>query len=168
MATGARSRKGNSNYITPAGHKRLTGELDDLWRVQRPKVTQQVSEAAALGDRSENAEYIYGKKRLREIDRRLGFLAKRLEELTVVRPSAEQEGRAFFGAYVTLEDDEGGRVCYQIVGPDEVDAAERRLSIDSPIGRALLGRAIGDEVQVRRPKGLATFEIVAISYGAPA
>jgi transcription elongation factor GreB len=158
--------KGKSDYITPAGHRRLTDELEYLWRVERPKVTQQVSDAAALGDRSENADYIYGKKRLREIDRRLGFLSKRLEDLKVVRPTREQEGRVFFGAYVTVEDQEGEKVCYQIVGPDEVDAGERRISIDSPMGRALLGKEEGDEVKVRRPKGTAVFEVVQIRYDA--
>lgn len=158
---------GKSDYITPAGHKRLTDELDYLWRVERPRVTQQVSDAAALGDRSENAEYIYGKKRLREIDRRLRFLSKRLDALTVVEPTPEQEGRAFFGAYVTVESEDGEEATYQIVGPDEVDPAERRISIDSPMGRALLGKCEGDEVKVRRPKGQAVFEVVEIRYSRP-
>lgn len=155
---------GKSDYITPAGHKKLAQEFEHLWHVERPRVTQQVSEAAALGDRSENADYIYGKKRLREIDRRLGFLSKRLDAVLVVQATREQEGRAFFGAYVTVEDEEGERATYQIVGPDEVDPAERRISIDSPMGRALLGKAEGDEVTVRRPKGEGIFEVVDIRY----
>ncbi|MBW2733263.1 MAG: transcription elongation factor GreB [Deltaproteobacteria bacterium] len=153
-----------SDYITPAGYRKLAREMDYLWRDERPRVTQQVSDAAALGDRSENADYIYGKKRLREIDRRLGFLGKRLDVLTVVQATAEQLGRAFFGAHVTVEDEEGQRATYQIVGPDEVEPAERRISINSPMGRALLGKGEGDEVRVRRPKGEGVFEVVAIRY----
>ncbi|PID38753.1 MAG: transcription elongation factor GreB [Deltaproteobacteria bacterium] len=157
-------RSSKSHYITPMGYQRLADELDYLWRVERRRVTQQVADAAALGDRSENAEYIYGKKRLREIDRRLRWLSKRLDELEIVHPHPSQRGRVFFGAYVTVEDEEGDELALQIVGADEVDPNQRKISIDSPMGRALLGKAVGDEVLVRRPKGEASFEVVKIRY----
>ena len=135
-------------YITPEGAAKLQAELAQLWKVVRPKVTQEVSDAAALGDRSENAEYIYGKKRLREIDRRVRFLTKRLEELTVVRATPEQEGKVFFGAWVELEDETGKWVRYRLVGPDEFNAGSRLISIESPLGRSLLGKEVGDEEAV--------------------
>jgi transcription elongation factor GreB len=153
------------SYITPQGMEKLRAEADHLWRVERPRVTREVSDAAAQGDRSENAEYIYGKKRLREIDSRLRFLNRRMEQLEVVEAPPERRDRVFFGAWVTLEDEEGETVRYRLVGPDESDAASRRISIESPMGRALLGRALDDEVTVRRPKGEAVFTIVAIAYG---
>lgn len=163
-ASGA-SASSSLDYITPQGHKKLADELDYLWRVERRKVTQQVSEAAALGDRSENAEYIYGKKRLREIDRRLRFLGQRLDVVRVVHPHPSQEGRVFFGAHVTLEDEDGEELCLQLVGPDEVDPNERKVSLASPMGRALLSKADGDEVVVQRPaKGPASYTIVEIRY----
>ena len=153
------------SYITAAGMAKLQAEADHLWRVERPRVTHEVSEAAALGDRSENAEYIYGKKRLREIDRRLRYLAKRMDELTVVTPSPEQEGRVFFGAHVTIADASGEEHVYQLVGPDESDANEGRISIESPIGRALLGKEPGDEVRVPRPGGEPReLEVLEIRY----
>ncbi|MCC6643034.1 MAG: transcription elongation factor GreB [Deltaproteobacteria bacterium] len=155
-----------SPYVTPEGRRRLEAELDALWRVERPRVTREVSVAAAQGDRSENAEYIYGKKRLREIDRRVHFLRKRLDELQVVVPSAEQEGRIFFGAFVTLESEEGEVVEYRIVGPDESDAATGAISIDSPMARALLRREEDDEVVVARPAGRARFTVLRIRYAA--
>jgi transcription elongation factor GreB len=153
-----------ASYITPEGFRKLQEEFESLWKVERPRVTSEVSEAAALGDRSENAEYIYGKRRLREIDQRLRFLSKRLEELTVVRPSPDQEGRVFFGAWVTLEDESGERREYRLVGPDEFDVAAGRISIASPMGRALMGRREGDEFVLQRPKGDATFRVAAIRY----
>ena len=154
-----------SKYATPEGAQRLRAELDDLWRVQRPQVTRAVQEAAAQGDRSENAEYIYGKKQLREIDRRVRFLRKRLEGLVVVSRPPDDPGRVFFGAWVTLEDDDGAEVEYRLVGPDEADAKENLVSIDSPVGRALLGKREGDDVTVVRPKGAATFTISSVRYG---
>jgi len=153
-----------ASYITPEGFRRLQEELERLWKVERPRVTSEVSEAAALGDRSENAEYIYGKKRLREIDRRLRFLSKRLDELTVVRLSPDHEGRVYFGAWVTLEDENGNLTEYRLVGPDEFDVEAGRISIASPMGRSLMGREEGDEFVLRRPKGPAAFKIVAIRY----
>ena len=153
-------------YITPEGYEKLRQEADHLWRVERPRVTREVSDAAAQGDRSENAEYIYGKKRLREIDSRLRFLHQRLERLTVVSEVPADRERVFFGAWVTLADEQGTLERYRLVGPDESDAGERKVSTDSPVGRALIGKRIDDEVTVRRPKGEATFVIVAVEYEA--
>ncbi len=152
------------SYITPEGAKRLRAELDQLWTVERPRVTQEVADAAAQGDRSENAEYIYGKRRLREIDRRVRFLSKRLDQLVVVAEAPKDPKRVFFGAWVTLEDDAGDEVTYRIVGPDEFDVDRGFISIDSPVARALLGKRDGDEVMVRRPKGDATYTIVGVRY----
>lgn len=153
-------------YITPEGALRLRAELKHLLTVERPKVTAEVSFAASLGDRSENAEYIYGKKRLREIDRRLRFLDKRLEKLTVVDPGAQKDrSRIFFGATVSLEnEDDGSKVRYQLVGPDETDLKTGKISVDSPVGRALLGKQEGEVVTVHRPKGEVDFAVVAIKY----
>lgn len=151
-------------YVTPEGYRRLAEELDQLWRVERPRVTREVAEAAALGDRSENAEYIYGKKRLREIDRRLRFLSKRLDELVVVEPGADRGGRVYFGARVALEDEGGARLEVQIVGPDEFDVAAGRISVDSPLGRALIGKEEGDEFAFRRPKGEVRYTVVSVRY----
>jgi len=152
------------NLITPAGEKRLRDELERLWTVERPKVTREVSEAAAQGDRSENAEYIYGKKRLREIDRRVQFLAKRLEQLVVLRPSDRGDGRVQFGAFVRLESEEGETLEVQLVGVDEFDPKAGRISVESPIGSAILGRSAGEEVRVVRPRGPAHFTILEIWY----
>ena len=160
-----RSVTGSSSHlITPRGYALLNDELEQLWKVERPRVTREVSDAAALGDRSENAEYIYGKKRLYQIDRRLRFLSKRMDELEIIRPEPQQHGRVFFGAEVTVEDDHGVEACYQIVGPDEYDAKKGWVSVDSPMARALLGKAEGDEVQVQRPMGAAMVTILEIRY----
>lgn len=153
-----------SNYITPEGECRLKEELQYLWRVERPKVTQQVSEAAAMGDRSENAEYIYGKKRLREIDRRVRFLSKRLEQLTVVRDRPTRTDRIYFGARVLLEDDEGEQRNYRLVGPDEIEPTSGQISIDSPVGKLLLGKALDSEVTLPGVAGPRLFTIVSIEY----
>lgn len=153
-----------SKFITPEGAERLKSELDHLWRVLRPQVTQAVSEAAAQGDRSENAEYIYGKKQLREIDRRVRFLRQRLDGMTVVDKPPADRSRVFFGAWVTLEDDNGEEVEYRIVGPDEFDAAPGYISMDAPLGRALLRKALDDEVRVELPGGAKTYVIVAVRY----
>ena len=160
-----------SQYITPEGAKRLRDELDQLWLEERPRVTQAVSEAAAQGDRSENAEYTYGKRRLHEIDRRVRFLRKRLEGMTVVDPEAEHAAsrrdarRVYFGAWVELEHDDGESKWYRLVGPDEFDMASDYVSMDSPLGRGLLGKRLDDEVTVALPGGPATVIIVAIRYG---
>jgi len=156
-----------SNYITPAGFATLQAELDFLWKEERPKVTQAVSVAAALGDRSENADYIYGKKRLREIDSRVRFLQKRLDQLQVVRDPPAREDRIYFGAWVTLEDEAGAQVCYRVVGPDESDASKGEISMDSPVGRALLGKELDDELSVVRPKGAVSYTILEIRYETP-
>ena len=152
------------SYITPEGAKTLRDELDQLWTRERPRVTQEVADAAAQGDRSENAEYIYGKRRLREIDRRVRFLSKRLDEVTIVVEPPSDASRVFFGAWVTIEDEEGTEVEYRIVGPDESDVDKRWISMDAPVARALMGRRDGDDVTVRRPKGDITYTIVRIRY----
>ncbi|MBI5612954.1 MAG: transcription elongation factor GreB [Gammaproteobacteria bacterium] len=157
-------RPRSSAYITPEGAQRLRAELDQLWRITRPRVTQAVSEAAAQGDRSENAEYIYGKKQLREIDRRIRYLQKRLDELTVVdRPPADT-GRVFFGAWVRREDEAGAEYEYRLVGPDEFDLAKGLISIDSPLARALLKKAVDDEAIVVLPKGKMRYTVLAVRY----
>ena len=156
----------SSPYITPAGNQRLRAELDYLWRVKRPQVTQAVSEAAALGDRSENAEYIYGKKQLREIDRRVRFLQKRLDVLIVVDRIPDDASRIYFGAWVRLQDMEGDIYEYRIVGPDEFDLALGMISMDSPLARALHKKTTDDEVMVVRPQGQATFTVLAVRYVA--
>jgi transcription elongation factor GreB len=139
------------NYITPEGAKKLQAELADLRQRQRPKIVQDVSDAAAQGDRSENAEYIYGKRKLREIDRRMQWLTKRLESATVVEPRAAHVDGAFFGAFVEVEDERGERASYRIVGEDEIDLDKGYISWRSPIGRALLKRRAGDSVVFHRP-----------------
>ena len=155
-----------SRYITPEGAKKLRAELAQLWTIERPRVTQEVADAAAQGDRSENAEYIYGKRRLREIDRRLRFLQKRLDEVTVVDESPSDSRRVFFGAYVTLEDEEGDQRTYRIVGGDESDADKGWISIDSPVARACLGKRCDDTVTVRAPRGEIEYTILAVRYDA--
>ena len=155
-----------SDYITRAGWERLDQELKFLWKDERPKITRSVSEAAAQGDRSENAEYIYGKKRLREIDRRVRFLIKRLDELTIVYPEKQQEGKVYFGAWVTLINEEDETKIYRLVGPDEWDVKQGDISIDSPMARALLGKQIDDEVVVKTPEGEKVFDVLAICYKA--
>ncbi|MDC0707415.1 transcription elongation factor GreB [Stigmatella sp. ncwal1] len=152
-------------YLTRAGAERMHRELLRLLNEERPKVTAEVSAAAAQGDRSENAEYIYGKKRLREIDRRIRFLQKRLDTATIVTPAEQTDtGRVYFGATVTLEDEDGGRTTYQIVGSDEIDTQGGRISVESPIGKALLRKGVGDSVEVMRPRGEIELTIVAIAY----
>jgi transcription elongation factor GreB len=154
----------NPNYITPEGARRLSEELGRLRSVERPRVVQEVSDAAAQGDRSENAEYIYGKKKLREIDRRMRYLTKRLESAVVVDPKEERGDKIFFGATVEVEDEDGKRRSYRIVGEDEIDSKGGSISWKSPIGRALLGKKIGDVVTVQRPAGDLELEIVGVRY----
>jgi len=154
-----------SNYITRAGFITLRSELDWLWKEERPRVTEAVATAAALGDRSENADYIYGKKRLREIDARIRFLTKRIDELTVVDAGPRKDAdRIYFGAWIELEDEEGETLRYRLVGPDEFDAKAGRISVDSPVGRALMGQRLGAEVNVRRPKGDTVYTVLSIDY----
>ncbi len=155
-----------SPHITLEGATRLRAELDQLWRIERPRVTQEVADAAAQGDRSENAEYIYGKKRLREIDRRVRFLAKRLDEVKVVTELPDDQKRVFFGAYVTVEDEEGAVKTYRIVGADESDLEQGFISIDSPVARGLLGKREDDEVSVVVPRGKVTYTITQVEYAS--
>ncbi|WP_221798254.1 transcription elongation factor GreB [Oceanobacter mangrovi] len=156
-----------SMLITPEGEQALREEYDFLWRTERPKVTQEVSDAAKLGDRSENAEYIYGKRRLRQIDSRVRFLLKRLEQLTVVQRTPADPSRVYFGAWVELEDDEEELHRYRLVGEDEIDLKYGYISIDAPLARGLAGKAVDDDVSVRLPKGEQTFYILAVHYQRP-
>ncbi len=153
-----------SPYITPEGHKSLSDELSYLWKTKRPQVTQAVADAAAMGDRSENAEYIYGKKQLRQIDARIRYLSKRLSELKVIDRKPADTSRVFFGAWVELEDEEGNVYEYRIVGADEIDPKRNFISIDSPMAMALLRRTDGDDVTVSRPSGTSAFVILSIRY----
>jgi transcription elongation factor GreB len=155
-----------SKYITPAGARRLRAELDLLWRVERPRVTQAVAEAAAQGDRSENAEYTYGKRRLREIDRRVRFLRRRLDGMQVVAAPPSDPSRVFFGAWVTLADEDGREHRHRIVGPDEFDLMPGYISMDSPLARSLMRRRVDDETTVELPAGPRRFVIAAIEYPA--
>tara|TARA_A100001391_G_scaffold184201_1_gene151895 strand:+ start:46309 stop:46812 length:504 start_codon:yes stop_codon:yes gene_type:complete len=156
-----------SKYITPEGYRRLNEELQRLWKEERPPITKSVQEAAAQGDRSENAEYIYGKKQLREIDRRIRFLSKRLDGMTVVDRPPENPEKVFFGAWVELEDDDGKRETYRLVGPDEAEGSAGLISIDAPLARALLGKRVDDEAWVRTPAGERCLYINRIWYGRP-
>jgi transcription elongation factor GreB len=157
-------QKPGSKYITPEGKKRLSDEFEFLWREKRPEVTAALAAAAAEGDRSENAEYIYRKKQLREIDARIHHLKNRLEHIVVVDTRPADESRVFFGAWVRLEDAEGNISEYRIVGPDESDHTKGLISMDAPMARALMKKAEGDEVTVKRPRDEAIFTIVAVQY----
>lgn len=154
----------SSKYITPEGFARLQGELEYLWRTKRPEVTQAVREAAAQGDRSENAEYIYGKKQLREIDSRIRFLRKRLENMSVVATTPTNPQQIFFGAWIELEDTDGKTSQIRIVGPDEINTEQGYISIDSPVAKALLKKVSGDEVIVKTPQGEQELYVVAVQY----
>lgn len=153
-----------SRYITPEGHRRLADELDELWRRLRPEVTAAITAAAAEGDRSENAEYIYRKKQLREIDARIRHLRKRLEGMRVVATVPEDRERIFFGAWIRLVDEHGQPLRHRLVGPDEFDHAPGYISMDAPLGRALLGKRIGEEIKVEAPGGVRHYEIVGVEY----
>jgi transcription elongation factor GreB len=152
------------SYLTPEGAKKLATELSRLLNVDRVKVVQEVADAAAQGDRSENAEYIYGKKKLREIDRRIRFITKRLDSAVVVKQETAAHSEVRFGATVEVEDENGKKSRYLIVGPDEAAPSEGRISFQSPLGRALMKRKVGDVVSVQRPAGEIEIEIKAISY----
>lgn len=155
-----------TNLISIEGRRRLQEEYDFLWEKERPKVVREVSDAAAEGDRSENASYIYGRKRLREIDSRLKYLGNRLKALKIALPPANPT-TVSFGCWVTYEDEEGKEYCYQLVGPDEFDVSIGRISIDSPVGIALLGKKVDDEVLLKRPAGNLSVVIVSISSTKP-
>jgi transcription elongation factor GreB len=171
-------RPKSSPYITAEGNARLQKELAYLWKVKRPEVTQKVSEAAALGDRSENAEYIYGKRQLREIDSRIQFLSRRLDELVVVEHLPPDQNKVYFGAWVTLEDERGHSHRYRIVGADEFDAAAAYISIDAPLARSLIGKTLDDEVAIEQQReqntprilernqraSIVTYIVTAIEY----
>lgn len=156
---------GSKNYMTVEGHARLRAEFENLVKVERPALVQVVSWAAGNGDRSENGDYIYGKKRLREIDKRLRYLTKRLENAVVVDPARQENlDQVFFGARVSIVDDDGNEACYQIVGVDEADAAAGRISWISPLARALVKARLGDLVRFQSPVGFREIEIVEILY----
>ena len=153
------------NYITPAGYRRLREEYEVLFGSERPKLLETIAWAAANGDRSENADYQYGKRRLREIDRRINFLSRRLKEAKVVDPSAQEDrGRIWFGAQIVIEDEDGGRRHLVLVGEDEAEASAGRISWYSPIARALRGAALGDLRRVSLPSGEMEYEVIAVAY----
>ena len=156
-----------TNLISAEGLKAIQDEFDQLWKVERPKVVQGVADAAAEGDRSENAEYIYGKKRLREIDRKLKQLGSRLKVLRVAPELKSVPKHICFGCWVTYEDEEGNSRCYKLVGPEEFDVSRGMISIDSPVGQALLHKQLDDEVTIKRPNGNITVYITDISIQKP-
>lgn len=153
-----------SKYITREGYESLQTELDFLWRVKRPEVTKKVQEAAAQGDRSENAEYIYGKKQLREIDSRVRFLRKRLDNMNVVDSLPSDPEKIYFGAWVALEDENGDIKRYRIVGPDEIDPGRGYISMDSPVAKLLMKKQVGDDIVVQTPRGEIEYYIEAVQY----
>jgi transcription elongation factor GreB len=153
---------GNPGYVTTEGYRRFEQEAERLWNVDRPAMAKAVQVAAAEGDRSENAEYQYSKQRLAAIDRRLRFLGRRLKVLTIVDETPPDDGRVYFGSWVTIEDEDGVTHTYRVVGPDEIDAAKKWISMDSPVGKSLLSRRVGDEITVQRPKGEVTGEIIEV------
>ena len=155
---------GSKVYITPQGVRKLRDELNYLWREKRPEVTQKVSDAAALGDRSENADYIYGKKHLREIDKRIRYLTKRLDNLEIVDRKPDNQEKVFFGAWIKLEDEDGKISQLRIVGADEFDLKKGWISLESPMAKSLLGKNHGDDVIVKRPIGDTEMTIVDVSY----
>jgi transcription elongation factor GreB len=156
-----------ARYVTPAGFQRIAAEHERIWTVERPRIVAEVEAAAALGDRSENAEYLYGKRKLRELDRRLRELSQLMDVLTVVDPVPHPSGRAYFGAWVMVEDEAGEERRYRLVGPDELDVAGGWISVDAPLGRALLGKKEGDVVVVRRPAGPAELTVIEVSWTPP-
>lgn len=151
-------------YITPEGAKALREELHQLWKVERPKVTAAVHEAAKNGDRSENGDYIYGKRRLREIDRRVRYLSKRLDEVTVVDRLPADRDKVYFGAWVTLEDEHGEEHRYRIVGADEIDPALHKISVDSPLAKQLLGKHLDDDINLHMGDSSRRYTIVEVEY----
>lgn len=154
----------SSKYITPEGKQRLVEEVDKLWKKRRPEVTKALAAAAAEGDRSENAEYIYRKKELREIDARVRYLRKRLDGIVVVDRVPDDQNKVFFGAWVRLEDTTGKEYIYRIIGPDELEPSLGYISMDSPMGKTLLGKSLDDEFTLRLPEGEAEYVITEVSY----
>jgi transcription elongation factor GreB len=157
-------RKPGSFYITPEGEKTLRNEVFQLWKVERPQVTAVVHEAAKNGDRSENGDYIYGKRRLREIDSRVGFLTWRLDKLTVVDRIPDNRDKIYFGAWVKVENEEGLEMTYRIVGPDEFDLSKKKLSMDSPLAIALLGKQVDTDIIFSTPDGDQELTIINVWY----
>jgi transcription elongation factor GreB len=157
-------RPESSKYITPEGAAALRRELDELWRIKRPAVTKTVAEAAAQGDRSENAEYIYGKKQLAEIDRRVRYLRKRLTGIRVVDQKPSDTSKVYFGAWFELRDASGSAKKYRLVGPDESGFAPDYVSMDSPLGRAIIGKDVGTRIAVDTPDGEQHYYLAAINY----
>ena len=153
------------NYITPGGLKKLQGEYHKLFHEERPKLVETISWAASNGDRSENGDYIYGKRRLREIDKRLRFLGRRMAAAMVVNPTEQKTDKVLFGARVTVKDESGKKVMYHIVGEDEIDIDQRKISWVSPIAKSLIGAKKGDAVLVQRPTGEAELTVVKVEYG---
>ncbi len=151
-------------HITPAGAKTLRDELKELWRVTRPAVTRDVKAAAALGDRSENADYIYGKKRLREIDKRIRYLQKRIDDLLIVDRVPDDREKVYFGAWVRLEDENGKTSTVRIVGSDEFDPKQGWISVDSPVAKGLVGKKIGASALVKLPEGEVEWTVLEVSY----
>tara|TARA_R110002072_G_scaffold3830_6_gene27380 strand:- start:57197 stop:57679 length:483 start_codon:yes stop_codon:yes gene_type:complete len=154
-------------YITPGGARVLRDELNHIWKVKRPEITSKVSAAAALGDRSENADYIYGKKALREIDKRIRYLTKQLDNLEIVDRIPDDQNRVFFGAWITLLNDANEEKTVRIVGADEFDLNKGWISLHSPMAKALLGKRLDDEVTIETPGGKEQYELVKITYGDP-
>ncbi|HMU68227.1 MAG TPA: transcription elongation factor GreB [Cellvibrionaceae bacterium] len=152
-------------YITREGWQTLQAELQFLWHEERPKVTQVVHEAAKNGDRSENGDYIYGKRRLREIDRRIGYLSRRLDVLKIVDSTPDDLSKIYFGAYVTLEKDDGSTITYRIVGPDEFDLKAHKISLDAPLAKALLGKTLDDEIRLTLADKVDIYYVVDVRYG---
>jgi transcription elongation factor GreB len=153
------------NYITPAGYSALKAEYDALFGGERPKLVETISWAAGNGDRSENGDYIYGRKRLREIDRRLGFLSRRMKAAKVVDPAKQEErGKVFFGATVTIADEDDNHRVLTLVGDDETDAGKGLIGWNAPLARALRGAAIGDLRRVTLPGGEREYEVIAVTY----
>ena len=153
-----------TNYITPDGFKKLQDEFKELFSNERPKLVQTVAWAAGNGDRSENGDYIYGKRRLREIDKRLQFLRDRIESVQVVDPKAIRSDKVVFGATVTIQDEDGQTKTYQIVGEDEIEPGQNKISWKSPMAKALLGKKVGDEIEIQRPAGDIYAEILKIQF----
>jgi transcription elongation factor GreB len=154
----------NQNLITPAGYEKLVTELRQLAEVERPRIVDEVHQAALQGDRSENAEYIYGKRRLREIDKRMGFLKRRLDAAKVIDPSRQTGTRVLFGATIELEDDDGSVKIWQIVGEDEADPSGQKVSWKSPLGRAVMRREPGDSITIHTPRGPRDMVLLSVSF----
>lgn len=157
-------REQGSPYVTPEGEAALRAELHALWKIERPEVTKAVSAAAANGDRSENGDYIYGKKRLREIDSRVRFLRKRLDALQVIGSPLGDKTKVWFGAWVTVENESGEVQEWRIVGPDEFNLTAAKISCDSPLARGLLGKEVDTEIEMETPSGIARWTLVSIRY----